>query len=116
MENTEVKQAIMHADFTVFLRDKNIGTMAGFPTKFAESMCLGTPVITTDTSDLAEYLHHGENGFFLDISDQAGSLKVLEEIVSLDSDARIRMKENCARETGFSHETYQDAIQQFLRK
>lgn len=114
VENTVVKQAIMHADFTVFLRDKNIGTMAGFPTKFAESMCLGTPVITTDTSDLAEYLHHGENGFFLDISNQVSSLKTLEEIVLLDTETRFKMKENCAKETGFSYESYTQKMESFI--
>ena len=114
VDNLTVKKAIMQADFTVFLRDRNIGTMAGFPTKFAESMCLGTPVITTDTSDLAEYLKQGENGFFLDIDNEQESLERVEEIVSLTGDQLSQMKEACQKETGFSYESYVEPLKLFL--
>lgn len=57
---------VKNADFTVFCRDKTRMTNAGFPTKFVESITCGTPVITTRTSDLGEYLKDGENGFFVD--------------------------------------------------
>ncbi len=113
-EHTVIKNAIISADFTVFLRDKNQGTMAGFPTKFAESLCLGTPVITTDTSDLAEYLKPGENGFFLDISDELKAVEALEEIVCLSKEQLENMKENCQEETGFLYEAYVEKMKQFL--
>lgn len=114
VENTVVKQAIMNADFTIFLREKNKGNMAGFPTKFAESMCLGTPVITTDTSDLAEYLKNGENGFFLNIADEAGSVAKLSDIVMLPEEKMTQMKEKCQGETGFLYESYIDSMHTFL--
>ena len=53
------------ADFSMFVRDVNRVTMAGFPTKFVESISCGTPVITNKTSDLDEYLEEGKNGFWL---------------------------------------------------
>ncbi len=37
--------------------------MAGFPTKFVESLGAGCPVITNYTSDLDLYLKNGFNGF-----------------------------------------------------
>ena len=40
--------------------------MAGFPTKFSESISCGVPVITTKTSDLCNYLQEGINGFWLE--------------------------------------------------
>jgi glycosyltransferase involved in cell wall biosynthesis len=55
-------ETIRSADFQMFLRETNRATTAGFPTKFVESMAVGTPVITTMTSDLAEVLTDGENG------------------------------------------------------
>lgn len=112
--NTMVKQAIMNADFTIFLREKNKGNMAGFPTKFAESMSMGTPVITTDTSDLAEYLKNGENGFFIDIANEADSVAKLSEIVLLPKEKTAQMKENCKGETAFLYESYIDSMQSFL--
>lgn len=48
--------------------------MAGFPTKFVESITAGTPVLTNQTSDLADYLVEGEIGFWL-VDDIADSLK-----------------------------------------
>ena len=37
--------------------------MAGFPTKFAESLANGIPVITNPTSDIESFISHGKNGF-----------------------------------------------------
>lgn len=51
------------ADCSIFLRRDNRVSRAGFPTKFVESVALGTPVITNISSDLADYLVHGETGF-----------------------------------------------------
>ena len=53
------------ADFMVLLREPNRKSMAGFPTKFAESMTAGVPVICNATSDLAQYVIHGETGFMV---------------------------------------------------
>lgn len=56
---------IKSADFFMFYRNKSRVTMAGFPTKFAESFSCGVPIITSETSDLNEYLINEVNGFWL---------------------------------------------------
>ena len=43
------------ADYTFILRNKNIVTEAGFPTKFVEAVTLGIPVIATDIGDVKNY-------------------------------------------------------------
>lgn len=53
------------ADFMVLLREPNRKSMAGFPTKFAESMTAGVPVICNATSDLAQYVIEGKTGFMV---------------------------------------------------
>lgn len=53
---------IKNADYTIFYREKTKTTMAGFPTKFVESISCGVPVLTTDTSDLATYITPNKNG------------------------------------------------------
>lgn len=56
---------IKRANYSCFVRSDNRVSQAGFPTKFVESVCCGTPVITNITSDLAEYMKNGENGVLL---------------------------------------------------
>ena len=48
----------------MFLRQSNIRNNAVFPTKFAEAITCGTPVISTNVSDLKEY--EKENTIFID--------------------------------------------------
>jgi glycosyltransferase involved in cell wall biosynthesis len=38
---------------------------AGFPTKFVESLSLGVPVMANGTSDIAEFLRDGRDGYLL---------------------------------------------------
>lgn len=57
---------LKQADVSMFYREITRVTMAGFPTKFSEAITCGTPVITNRTSDLAEYLIEGQNGYWVD--------------------------------------------------
>ena len=56
---------LKRANFSIFFRTRTRTTMAGFPTKFVESISCAVPVITTDTSDLNQYIHDGLNGLLL---------------------------------------------------
>lgn len=49
-------QYIKSADFSIFFRDNNRVSRAGFPTKLVESISCGVPVITNITGDIREYL------------------------------------------------------------
>jgi glycosyltransferase involved in cell wall biosynthesis len=58
---------VARSDFTVLQRPAHERfAQAGFPSKIAESLMLGTPVISNATSDLAEYVSDGVNGIMLD--------------------------------------------------
>ena len=102
------QQALDHikqADFSMFVREINRVTMAGFPTKFAESISCGTPVLTNRTSDLDEYLVNGENGFWL-TDDLNNSLM---PILSLQTDRLHQMKEEMDR-TAFDYRGYIESL------
>lgn len=79
-----LQSEINKSDFSIMLRDDNRTTQAGFPTKFTESINLYVPVITTDTSDLANYLVEGKNGYFLEIDNKEKSIEKLISILSKD--------------------------------
>jgi len=110
----EVQRAINNADYTIILRDRNRATMAGFSTKVVESLSCGTPVITTDTSDLKKYITEGENGFYVDISNKNSLVTRLEEIVSFDSSRRKELKDNCYGRQDFIYTNYIESMNTFI--
>lgn len=58
-------EIVKNSDFSIFYRRRTRTNMAGFPTKFVESISCGVPVITTDTSDLIQYTKNGKNAILL---------------------------------------------------
>lgn len=52
-----------NCDFSVLFRPIERFSMAGFPTKFVESLNFGVPVVGNYSSDLDRYLFNGYNGF-----------------------------------------------------
>lgn len=109
-----VREAVRGADFTVLLREKNRTSEAGFPTKISESITLGTPVITTETSDLAIYLKEGSDGFFLDIADLYVAKNKFIQILQLEAEKRINMKRNVINNKSFEFSTYVEKLKTFL--
>jgi glycosyltransferase involved in cell wall biosynthesis len=53
-----ILSAVQSADYSIMLRDNKRANDAGFPTKFAESLILGTPVIIDRISSLRHYWDH----------------------------------------------------------
>lgn len=54
---------IKKADYSLFFRSVNRVTAASFPTKVAESLACGTPVITNRTSNIGAYIVEGKTGY-----------------------------------------------------
>lgn len=63
--NARARLIVAQADFTLLLRPPRKANQYGFPSKLAESMAVGTPVIANDFSDLALHLVDGDNAVFL---------------------------------------------------
>lgn len=112
----EVQQAVCDADYTILIREKNRMTMAGFPTKISESISCGTPVITTDTSDINQYLKENEGAFYIDILDMKESFEKMTELMNKTVEERIKQKQTCECISSFDRNTYKDAMQNFLKK
>lgn len=66
LEHLATLEYIKKANYSCFFRDDDRVSKAGFPTKFAEALTCGTPVITNKTSNLDEYMQNGKNGVLLD--------------------------------------------------
>lgn len=103
---------ICESDFDVIIRDDNLVTRAGFPTKFVEAYSCGTPVIATASSNITDYLKDGENGF---IVDERQSLKqVLDRLAKMSEDELIAIKRNAISLFDFDYRNYVNEIQKII--
>lgn len=109
--------AYYHAsDFSILLRRRTRKNMAGFPTKLAESMMSGCPVILNYTSDIDKFVQDGCNGFVLSDSSYTQLKNLLYKLVELPREEIIQMKSNsqkCGKEK-FDYSCYIDYMESFF--
>lgn len=114
LSNQLVIALLQDSDFSIFIREHNRKTLAGFPTKFVESLASGTPVLTNESSDLKDYLVDGVNGYFLDASSESGLVNSLINILSLDKSKILKLKKNCESNFEFDFRQYIATFNQLL--
>ncbi len=112
----ETQEMIKKMDLSILLREKTKGTMAGFPTKIVESLALGVPVITTDTSDLRKYICDGVNGYIVDISDEMEFENRLKEIINETPRRNEEMISNIGRNKDFIIDNYVESFREFINQ
>lgn len=105
---------IAGAHFTLFIRESNLVTTAGFPTKFVESISAGTPVLTNLSSNLADYLVEGKNGYALDISSVESLAQSLQHALSLGAGQVNAMKRYCRESRCFDYRQFLNSTSAFL--
>jgi glycosyltransferase involved in cell wall biosynthesis len=113
LEHKFVEQELADADFTILMRDSNRVSLAGFPTKFAESVNFGTPVITDAPGDVRDYLEEGWNGFALP-EDPAAAVDRLGQILSLPARDRLQIKSRCREFRALRSNEWSQPVGQFL--
>ncbi|NEN05451.1 glycosyltransferase family 4 protein [Diaminobutyricibacter tongyongensis] len=104
------------ADFTVLQRDPaRRFARTGFPSKIAESLLLGTPVLSNLSSDLREFLRDEENAIVL-ASDSYDSLVdgVVRAAQWMDSVEPDRQKIAADSRGVFSPDAYVEALSELL--
>ena len=110
-ENAVCVAAIARADFFVFAREDTEITRCGFPTKYAEACAIGTPVVTTPTSDLRQYLHDGQNGFIAAAISYESFRAALNKVWSLSREQREKMH---GAPSPLDESLWRDAMKDFL--
>lgn len=104
VSHEEALKKVWESDYALVVRPETRVTLAGFPTKFAEAISLGTPVIATNTSDLSEYLQDGKNGFIVDINNLENDFRKI-----LSSNQKVTVQKDT-----FDYRLWIPKIQSFL--
>ncbi|MDP4119778.1 MAG: glycosyltransferase [Bacillota bacterium] len=110
------REAISAADFTVLLRPNERFANAGFPTKFVESITLGTPVILNLTSDLHRYVTDSVNCIVSKDCEPASFAEALKKIAALSSDDINKLSKNARKlaENSFDCCNFSNALKCFI--
>ncbi len=91
----EVLQHLERSHFTFLLRPNETYANCGFPSKVAESMCMGVPVILNNTSDVCNYVINNQTGYVLDKMDCKSLQQQLKNILNLSKEEYEDMVIKC---------------------
>lgn len=114
IEHNKALEALKNSDFQLIIRNDNIVTKAGFPTKFVESLSCGIPVIATPSSNICDYLENAVNGFVID---ENQNLKdCLNAIANMNEQDLLNMKRRALSVSSFSYDKYTDELNSLVDK
>jgi glycosyltransferase involved in cell wall biosynthesis len=95
-------EAQRNSDFSIFMRPAIRTTLAGFPTKFSESISFGTPVITNSLENILPYMVEGENCELIDYVEFDTAVARIRACLALPATEILRRKQAC-RQSGQFH-------------
>lgn len=115
LPHLEVLSQVKSSDYQVFVRDKNLTTSAGFPTKYVEAISCGTPVLTNSSSSIINFYQEGKTGFLLDNSSSDNLVISFKEILTKEINTQS-MKEYCKNSKMFDISNFKSQFIEFLEK
>lgn len=116
LSHDETVNEIKNSHFQIFVRHPNRVATAGFPSKLPESFAIGVPVITNKTSNIAEFLHTGENGFLLETESPTEISEVLNYLLKMSKEEITEMIKRTKADLQFDYHTYEQPMQAFLNE
>lgn len=99
--NTDAIAIVGACDFMLLLRPVARFSSAGFPSKVAESLVHGTPVITNLTSDLKDYLRDANNSLVISRVDTEGVANTILKAASMSGEEIDAMKVAAQKSGGY---------------
>lgn len=114
VNQTLIEEAYRNADYSIVFRPDRKSSHAGFPTKLAESMIAGTPVIANATGDVDLYINN-TNGLIVDY-DYMSICTCFSLLKKMSTEEKKKMRQN-ARKTAekyFDYRQYKIPFSYFL--
>lgn len=100
------------SDYSLIIRRSSRKNNAGFPTKFAESIECGTPVVANNFSDVFQYI--GQNGFGIQVNDIDCLENALTKAITAGADDIRKMKMNCYYSNAFNYKSYTQILGDYV--
>ena len=108
LSHEETIKYVLGCDCYIFIRRSDKRNNAGFPTKFAESYTCGVPIITTDVSDVGEYIkRNGKGSLLKDMTTESISEAMLYQIEN--------KSDHKALNTAFHYESFIQHAESWLK-
>lgn len=108
LSHEETIKHVLGCNCYIFIRRSDKRNNAGFPTKFAESYTCGVPIITTDVSDVGEYIKKSGKGSLLkDMTVENISDAMLYQIENKSDDKALS--------TAFHYESFIQPTENWLK-
>lgn len=114
LDHPSTLDLVRKSDYSIIIRPDIRSVQAGFPTKFVESMAVGTPVIANITSDLGRYLEDHSNGFICSDSSLETLIDTLSYCFEVTNQIEMRTRSRSTAERYFDYSVYSDSFKQLL--
>lgn len=108
-----IKEILLHSDFQIFIRPNRKSSNAGFPTKLAETMSVGTPVFANDTGDISLYLKDSINGYICKDTNENSVKEVFDRILENKSNS-LRKESRKTAEDNFNYKVYLEDVRKLI--
>lgn len=95
VNHKEVIDAVSKAHYTILLRHLERYAKAGYSTKVAESLSLGTPVICNRVGGTDCDIENGKTGFVIPDSEEDNLKNIIRYVCGLKYDEYSRIRKNC---------------------
>lgn len=114
----EVSERLAGADFAVLLREDRRFTRAGFPSKVAESLAHGVPLLANSTGDMGLYLKDGRECLEAAAPTAEAFAAAVRRALALPPARLVEMKRAARRraEEDFDYRNYAGALDALLRE
>lgn len=115
-KNDEVLHILKVSDFSILLRNNKRYAKAGFSTKFAESMFMGTPVICTDIGGADRCITDMKNGVLIADNSVESIVATLKKLLLLNDREICEIKRNAYEyaKDHFSIESHCNELEEYF--
>lgn len=108
--NQLVLKRVAESDFSIFFRDETRVTLAGFPSKLAESLSCGTPVISNKMVSLERYAQNES----LFLTARGEELALVKKVMTFSSAEINAIKQRTYRSRVFDYRNYIGKVSVFM--
>lgn len=116
LSHKECLQLIRSVDYSVIVREDKRATSAGFPTKLSESFACGTPVISTPSSNVADFIIQGQNGIITKDFSYESLVEAIKSAVSSTQFGLIEQHRLVSKHNKLEYKQYTDIIEKFINR